>query len=73
MLPDGKSILYANGSSPSPPGRIAVMNLESRKIEQFEIPISTPLGILGDQLVYVSPGGGLMAVKFDLGRAQAGW
>lgn len=46
LLPDGKAIVFANGSSPSPPGKMAVMNLQNRKIEQFEIPISTPLGIL---------------------------
>ena len=65
LTPDGKAIVYASGSSPSPPGHIAVMNLANRKIQEFDYPISMPLQILGEQLVYVSPSGGLMAVRFD--------
>ena len=65
ILPGDEAIVYASGSSTSPPGQLAVLTLANGKIEQFDIIVSTPLGLLGDQLVYVSPSGDLMAVRFD--------
>jgi len=65
MLPGGKAIAYVSGSNPSQPQRLAVMTLENGDIEEFDVSVVMPLGLLGNQLVYVSPSGGLMAVRFD--------
>src|SRR5688572_26315599 len=70
VTPDGKAIVYVSASSPTNPQRLAVMVLETGKIEEFDLLVSMPLGILGDQLVYVSPQGGLMAVRFDNSRRR---
>ncbi len=65
VLPGGGAIAYATGNSIAPPGHLAVMTLEGRKIQEFDLLVGMPLGLLTDQLVYVSPSGGLMAVRFD--------
>jgi serine/threonine protein kinase len=65
VLPGGKAIAYASGSSTSDPPHLSVITIDDRKVEQFEMLSAVPLGVLGDQLVYVSPSGGLMAVHFD--------
>jgi len=41
------------------------MTIGDGKIDEFDLLVAMPLGLLGDQLVYVSPSGGLMAVRFD--------
>jgi len=65
VLPGGKAIAYVSASSPSNPQRLAVMTIEDGKIEEFDLLVAMPLGLIGDQLAYVSPSGGLMAVRFD--------
>src|SRR5688500_3370937 len=70
ITPDGKAIVYVSASSPTNSQRLAVMTLESGKTEEFDLLVSMPLGIFGDQLVYVSPQGGLMAVRFDNSRRR---
>jgi Tol biopolymer transport system component len=65
VLPGGEAIAYASGSSTSPPPRLAVMTIGTRRIEEFDMLVALPLGLLGDQLAYVSPSGELMAVRFD--------
>jgi serine/threonine-protein kinase len=67
LLPGGKSIVYTSGSSSTyTASRLAVLTLGTGKTTEFEIPVSMPLGLVDDQLVFVSPAGGLLAVKFDL-------
>jgi serine/threonine-protein kinase len=65
VLPGGKAIAYVSASNPSNSQRLGVMTLENGKIEEFDLLVAMPLGLLGDQLAYVSPSGGLMAVRFD--------
>ena len=65
VLPGGKAIAYVSASSPSQPQKLAVMTLANGEIEEFDVSVLMPLGLLGEQLVYVSPSGGLMAVRFD--------
>ena len=67
LFPDDKAIIYAAGSSTSGAARLAVFRIDNRKVEEFEITAAAPLGLIGDQLAYISPGGALMAVRFDLG------
>ncbi len=65
LLAGGKAIAYASGSSPSVPSHLAVVTIGSWKVKEFDALVAMPLGLLGDQLVYVSPSGGLMALRFD--------
>ena len=65
ILPGGKVIAYASGSSTLGPSHLAVHTIGTGKSVGLETPIAVPLGLLGDQLVYVSPQGGLMAIRFD--------
>ena len=64
ILPDGKTIVHSSGSSSSSVPRLVVMDLAGDFVE-YEPLVAMPLGLIGDQLVYVSPTGGLMAVRFD--------
>jgi len=66
VLPGGKAIVSVSGNSSSAPQHLAVMRIDNRKTEEFDLPIAMPLGMIGDQLAYVSPSGGLMAVRFDI-------
>ena len=66
VLPDGKGIAFASGNSSSETPRLSVIEIGSGKYTEFDIVAAMPLGMIGDQLVYVSPTGGLMAVRFDL-------
>ena len=65
VLPGGKAIAFASGSSSSDTPHLAVLTIGSAKTVVFETVVAVPLGLLGDQFVYVSPAGGLMAIRFD--------
>ena len=65
MLPDGKAIVFASGNSSSAVPRLSVLSLETERTTEFSPVMAAPLGLIDDQLVYVSPAGGLMAVRFD--------
>ena len=65
VLPDGKAIVYASGSSSSTLPRLSVMSTDSEQSTEFSPIMAAPLGLIDDQLVYISPTGGLMAVRFD--------
>jgi hypothetical protein len=66
VLPGGKGIVYASGSSSAASPRLSVMRIGSGKVTEFEPQVAMPLGILHEHLVYISPQGGLMAVRFDV-------
>jgi serine/threonine-protein kinase len=65
ILPDGKAILFASGNSSSAVPRLSVITTGTEQSSEFSPVMAAPLGLIGDQLVYVSPTGGLMAVRFD--------
>jgi serine/threonine-protein kinase len=65
LLPDGKSVVYASGNSSAAAPRLAILELASARATDFEPLVSMPLGFIDEQLVYVSPTGGLMAIRFD--------
>jgi serine/threonine-protein kinase len=66
ILPGGKAIVFSGGqSSTFTTSRLAVLNLETGKVDRYENLVAMPLGLMDDQLVYVSPSGGLMAIRFD--------
>ncbi|MEO5580230.1 MAG: protein kinase [Gemmatimonadaceae bacterium] len=65
VLPDGKAIAYVSGNNSATPPRLAVMMMDDGTINEFDLLVAMPLGLLGNQFVYVSPSGGLMAVRFD--------
>jgi serine/threonine-protein kinase len=41
------------------------MSIESGRVQEFDLLVAMPLGLIGDQLAYVSPSGGLMSVRFN--------
>jgi WD40 repeat protein len=65
MLPGGKRLAYATGSVTSGTSRLALFTTGSGKIDELDLPLAVPLGVLEDHLVYVNQSGGLMAVRFD--------
>jgi Tol biopolymer transport system component len=66
VLPNGKAIAYTSGNSSSASSRLSVIAIGSNVSVDFEQLVAMPLGVVGDQFVYVSPSGGLMAVPFDI-------
>ena len=69
-LPGGKKVVYASGSSSASPARLGVMTVGSGAIEEFEQVIGVPLAFVDNQLVYVSPAGALMAMRFDMSAGR---
>ncbi len=70
VLPDGKAIVYASGNSSSATPRLSVVEIGSGKFTELDLVVAMPLAVIDDQLVYVSPVGGLMAVRFDVGTRR---
>lgn len=70
VLPGGRAVVFASGNSSSATPRLSVMSLNTERATEFGQPMAAPLGLMDDQLVYVSPGGGLMAVRFDTRRNE---
>ncbi len=65
VLPDGKALLFASGSNSSATQKLGVIDLASARAVELENIVAMPLGLIDDQLVYVTPTGTLMAVRFD--------
>ena len=65
VLPGGRAIASASGSSTSAVPRLSILTLGDGKVTELDLVMAVPLAVIGDQFVYVSPSGGLMAVPFD--------
>ena len=65
VLPGAKAVVYVSGNSSTSSPRLSVLTIASGKTVDYEQFVAMPLGILGDQLAYVSPSGGLMALRID--------
>lgn len=65
LLAGGKALAYVSGNSTSGESRLEVLDLSKETITSFDLIIAMPLRVLDDHLVYVSPTGGLLAVRFD--------
>ncbi|MDZ4674620.1 MAG: protein kinase, partial [Gemmatimonadota bacterium] len=65
LLPGGRAIAYVRGNSSSPPGQLSVLDLVTGQVTDHDLQVSVPLGVQGDQLVYVSASGELMAVRIE--------
>ena len=73
VLPGGKFALFVAGNSASDIPRLAVLDLRTREVITLELPTAVLLGFLEGQLVYVTTGGDVMAVRFDVdARRPAG-
>lgn len=70
VLPDGEAVIFATGNSSSETPRLSVMSLSTERAQEFDLAMAAPLGLIDDRFVYVSPGGGLMAVRFDTRRNE---
>jgi serine/threonine-protein kinase len=65
VLPGSRKIVYASGNSTAGIPRLSVIDVATGESEEFAQALAMPLGLIDDQFVYVSPTGGLMAVRFD--------
>ncbi len=65
LLPGAKAVAYVTGSSASLGGRLGILGIAKGSIDILDLSIAMPLAVLDGYLVYVSPSGALMAVRFD--------
>jgi Tol biopolymer transport system component len=70
VLPGGKAIVYVTGNSSSALARLGVIRIGSGEFTEFNVTVGAPLGILDGHLVFVSPTGGLMAIRFDVSKLE---
>jgi serine/threonine-protein kinase len=70
VVPGGKAIVYVTGNSSSAPARLGVIRVGSGDFREFNTTIGAPLGIIDGYLVFVSPAGGLMAIRFDVSKLE---
>jgi serine/threonine-protein kinase len=71
MLPNGKAVVFASANSSVADQKLGVIDVASGKAADQEIILAMPLGLIGEQLVYVTPTGALMAVRFDRSARKA--
>lgn len=70
-LPDGKTALYTSWPRAGIAGaRIGVVALTGGTTHVLDLVGTHPLAVLGDQLVYASASGAIMAVGFDVRRQR---
>jgi serine/threonine-protein kinase len=66
VLPRQDAIAFTAGSSSNVIGmRLGIYMRKSREIKTYDVPMSMALGVVDDWLIYVSPAGGLMALRVD--------
>ena len=71
VLADGKTVLYTSwGRDGLTKARIGVASLETGKCTILDVAGSSPLGIVGGQLIFARADGALMAAPFDLRHAK---
>ena len=66
LLPGERSILVVRGNSSSAPGQLSRFDLRTGRITHYQLQVSTPVGVIAGQLIYVASGGALMAVPIDV-------
>jgi Tol biopolymer transport system component/predicted Ser/Thr protein kinase len=64
-LSDGKTALYTSSRAGTTGARIALVTLAGGTTRVLDLVGTHPLAVLGDQLVYASASGAIMAVGFD--------
>ena len=66
LLPGERSILVVRGNSSSAPGQLSRFDLRTGRVTHYQLQVSTPVGVIAGQLIYVASGGALMAVAIDV-------
>lgn len=69
VIADGRALAFARGSGATSIHYLTVLDLRTNTLHEFEQPAVAPLGMIDDRLIFVSPVGTLMAVKFDASRS----
>jgi Tol biopolymer transport system component len=69
-LANGRSLLFVSGRTASDNPRLGVYDLRSGLTTQFGTEAAAPLGFIDDRLVYVTPDGTIMAIRFDQRAAR---
>jgi serine/threonine-protein kinase len=73
VLPKQDAIAFATGSSSNTFAmRLGIFMRKSHEVKRFDIPLTMPLGLVDDRLVYVSPTGALMALRLDRSYTPVG-
>jgi len=70
LLPDGRSLLVVRGNSTSAPGQLSRFELRTGRVTHYELQVSTPVGVVAGQLIYVAATGALMAVPIDVATGE---
>ena len=65
LLPDGKTIAAVAINSAADPPKLAIASIGTGRIVELDLGVAAPLGVLGDQFVFVTPTGALSAVRWD--------
>lgn len=67
---DNNTVLFTSWNASLATARIAKLSLSSRRVTVFDLPGTTPIGIVGGNLVYAGTTGFLTAVPFDMKRLE---
>ena len=70
VLPDERSLLVVRGNTSSAPGQLSRFDLQTGRVTHYNLQVSTPAGVVGGQLVYVSVEGALHAVPIDVATGE---
>ncbi len=66
VVPRQDAIVFGTGSSSSMYStRLGILIRKTREVKVYDVPMAMPLGMMDDWLVYVSPTGGVMALRLD--------
>ena len=70
-LPDGETVLFAIQSTEGlGRSRLATLSLKTGRVMRYDLTVLDPLGVVDGTLVFVLPGGALMAVGIDLRKGR---
>ena len=70
ILPGGRAIVYARGSNSADVSRLSVYLPARASTVDYDLPLAAPVGVVEDQLVYVTTSSELMAVRIDLSSGR---
>jgi Tol biopolymer transport system component len=65
LLPGEKMLVFVSQNSAADPPRLAFAALGTGKVTETQLSVQAPIGVLDDQLVFITPAGGLSAVRLD--------
>jgi serine/threonine-protein kinase len=70
VLADGNTVVYSSWTGGLANGRVGVASRTTGRATVFDLSGTAPLGVVDGRLVYVSVGGAIMAVPFDVRHSR---